>query len=94
MVCGSTGDFGVVIEGIRVVAEGGDGNGVMRGELEGVAGFRWGEMGDIKVRDTREPTEGFPLWPTDEFDAGEAFRFGESEEFLESKFWENCGYKA
>ena len=51
-------------------------------------------MGDINVSNTREPPEGFPLWPTDEFDAGETFRFGEGENFLESEFWENCRYKA
>ena len=94
VVSGIVGDFGVVIEGIRVVAEGGDGNGVMGGELEGIGGIRRGEMGDIKVSDACEPPEGFPLWPTDEFDAGEAIRFGEGENFLESEFWENCRYKA
>jgi hypothetical protein len=94
VVCGSVGDFGVMIEGIGVVAEGGDGNGLMFSELEGFAGFGWGEVGDIKVSDTREPTEGFAFWPTDELDAGEVFGFGECEEFFESEFWKNCGYKA
>jgi len=45
------------------------------------------------MSNTREPTEGFAFWPTDELDAGEAFGFGECEEILESEFWENCGYK-
>jgi len=44
VISGSFGDFWVVIEGIRVVAEGGDGSGVKRGELEGFAGFGWGEV--------------------------------------------------
>ncbi len=74
---------GIGVEGIRVVAERGDGDAVPLREGEGVFGLALGEASNVEMRDTGEFALRFSDGPAHDLDAGEGFIASEAEDFLE-----------